>query len=155
MHLVNAHAPELAQARRGVTYALRNLCKVSRQIRELTILRTAILVEQQYEINHHIPMALKTGITEAQIEALKGDWRARADLFSDAQRAVLEYVDCLCLRRGDVPDATFEALAKHFSPREILEITHSSTNYWATGVFIRAMQIEHDPPTRTTAPGKF
>ena len=155
MHLVNAHAPELARAKRGVTFALRNQCKVSRKTRELVIVRTAALCEQPYELRHHTSLALKAGWSEAQFEAMKGDWKASVSLFEEADRAVLAYVDCLCLKRGEVSDEIFANFAKHYSPQEILEITHTSTAYWATGVFIRAMQIELDPEDRTTAPGKF
>ena len=155
MHLVNAHAPEIARARRHVTFALRNECVASRKIREMVIVRTASLVKQQYEINHHIPLALAAGVTKDQLEALQGDWRAKKEIFSAAEIAAIDYVDCLVERRGDIPDAIFDEFAKHYSPREILEITHTSNGYYATGVFIRAMKIELDPEDRTTAPGKF
>lgn len=155
MHLVNAHAPKLARARRGVTKALRDDCKVSRKIREMVIVRTAALVEQPYELRHHYPLALKSGWTHEQIEAIKGDWQTSGELLDTASRDVLAYVDRLCLYRGDIPDNVFEAFSRHFSPQEILEITHTANSYWATGVFIRAMKIELDPEDRTTAPGKF
>lgn len=155
MHLVNAHAPMIARARRHVTYALRNECKASRKIREMVIVRTATLVKQPYEIRHHIPLSLAAGVTQAQLDALQGDWKAKKDIFSAAEIAALDYVDCLIERRGDIPDAVFDAFAKHYSPQEILELTHTSNNYYGTGVFIRAMKIELDPEDRTTAPGKF
>ncbi len=153
MHLVNAHAPRLADAKRKMTYALRNECKATRKMRELVIVRTAALCEQPYELKHHYPMALQCGFTEAQVKAAMGDWRE--EHFEPAERALLAYVDCLCLKRGDVPDDVFAELARYFSPQEIVELTHTSTTYWATGVFIRAMQIEIDPEDRTTAMGKF
>ena len=155
MHLVNAHAPKIARARRHVTYALRNECKASRKIREIVIVRTAVQVKQQYEINHHIPLSLAAGVTQAQLDALQGDWRACREIFSSAEIAALDYIDCLIERRGDIPDAVFEEFARHYSPQEILELTHTSNNYYGTGVFIRAMKIELDPEDRTTAPGKF
>ena len=155
MHLVNAHAPQLADAKRKMTFALRNQCKASRRMRELVIVRTAALCEQPYELKHHYPMALQCGFTEEQVKAVMGDWRARESLFEPAERALLAYVDCLCLKRGETPDDVFAEVAKHFSPQEIVELTHTSTTYWATGVFIRAMQIQIDPEDRTTAMGKF
>ena len=155
MHLVNAHAPKIARARRHVTYALRNECKASRKIREMVIVRTASIVKQQYEINHHIPLSLAAGVTHEQLDALQGDWKARRAIFSAAEAAAIDYIDCLIERRGDIPDAVFDEFAKHYSPQEILELTHTSNNYYGTGVFIRAMKIELDPEDRTTAPGQF
>ena len=155
MHLVNAHAPDLADAKRKMTFALRNQCQASRRMRELVIVRTAALCEQPYELKHHYPMALQCGFSEAQVKSVMGDWRAAADSFEPAERALLAYVDRLCLNRGDTPDDVFAELSRHFQPREIVELTHTSTTYWATGVFIRAMQIQIDPEDRTTAMGKF
>lgn len=155
MHLVNAHAPQLADAKRKVTFALRNQCKATRRLRELVIVRTAALCEQPYELKHHYPMALQCGFSEVQVKAVMADWRAAESSFEPAERALLAYVDCLCLKRGETPDDVFAELSRHFSPQEIVELTHTSTQYWATGVFIRAMQIQIDPEDRTTAPGKF
>ena len=155
MHLVNAHAPELADAKRKMTFALRNQCQASRKHRELVIVRTAALCEQPYELKHHYPMALQCGYSQEQVKAAMGDWRASEYLFEPSERALLAYVDCLCLKKGETPDALFAELMKHFRPREIVELTHTSTTYFATGVFIRAMQIEIDPEDRTTAMGKF
>ncbi len=155
MHLVNAHAPKIARARRHVTFALRNECVASRKIREMVIVLTAVLVKQQYEINHHIPLALAAGVTRGQLDVLMSGWRAQKELFSAAEVAAFDYIDCLVERRGDIPDAVFDEFAEHYSPREILELTHTSNGYYATGVFIRAMKIELDPEDRTTAPGKF
>jgi len=155
MHHVNAHAPQLAAAKRKMTYALRNECAAPRRMRELAILRTAALCEQPYELKHHYPMALQCGFSEEQAKAAMGDWREKADMFAPAERALLAYVDRLCLNRGETPDDVFNELARHFSPREIVELTHTSTTYWATGVFIRAMQIQVDGEHVTTAMGTF
>jgi alkylhydroperoxidase family enzyme len=49
------------------------------------------------------------------------DWRASA-LFSDREKAALAYVEEATQRRA-VADETFEALRKHWSEREIVELT--------------------------------
>ncbi len=155
MHHVNAHAPQLAAAKRKLTYALRNECKAPRRMRELAIVRVAALCEQPYELKHHYPMALQCGFSEAQVKAVMTDWRAAAGQFAPAERALLAYVDGLCLRKGETSDEVFAELTKYFSPREIVELTHTATTYWATGVFIRAMQIKTDDDDVTTAMGTF
>jgi alkylhydroperoxidase family enzyme len=48
-------------------------------------------------------------------------WRT-SPLFSDRERAALAYVEAATLRR-EVDDETFEAVRKHFSEREIVELT--------------------------------
>jgi AhpD family alkylhydroperoxidase len=155
LHLTSAHAPRLAKARRGYTVALRNECASPRLMRELAILRTAVIVGCDYELDHHRPLGSKAGLTDAQIAAVLHDWRKAAGLFEEPQRAVLAYVDQLCGNQGEVDDATFAALAEHFSPEEIVELTQCSTSYYANGLYIKALRIERDSPDRKAAPGKF
>ena len=37
------------------------------------------------------------------------------------------------LNKGDVDDAAFAAMEKHFSPQEIVELTMSATSYYGGG----------------------
>ncbi len=154
LHKVSGHAPKLTSAKRPFTYALRNDCIVPRLYRELAICRTAINVECDYELHHHHPLVLQAGLTQAQFAALR-DWRAQGDLFAVREQAVLGFVDEMTLNKGVVSDASFEALAVHFSPQEIIELAYNSTSYYASGLFMKALAIEPDAPHKKAAPGKF
>lgn len=154
LHLTKAHAPKLALAGRPSTRALRSECVSSRLLREIAILRASILVGCAYEEHHHRPLALAAGLNEEQLEAVK-DWRPKAHLFGEEQRALLAYVDALGLQRGEVDDATFAGMEKHFSPQEIVELTLCATTYYGSGLFMKAMQIQIDDPHKKAAPGKF
>ena len=50
-----------------------------------------------------------------------GSYRT-SDLFSDAERAALDYCGEITRERA-VSDATFETLRKHFDERQIVELT--------------------------------
>ncbi|HTX77246.1 MAG TPA: carboxymuconolactone decarboxylase family protein [Terracidiphilus sp.] len=63
--------------------------------------------------------AIKAGMNEAKFDAL-GDY-ASSPLFSEAERAALDYVTELT-RDKNVKAETFERLARHFSERAICEI---------------------------------
>ena len=63
--------------------------------------------------------AIKTGLNEAKFDAL-GDYATRP-LFSDAERALLDYVTELT-RTKSVAPATFARMAKHYSERAICEV---------------------------------
>ncbi len=154
LHLTKAHAPKLALAGRPSTRALRNECVSPRLLREIAIVRMSILAGCAYEHHHHRPMALQAGLSEAQFEALN-DWRPQSHLFDERQRALLAYVDCLGLNKGEVDDATFAAMEKHFSPQEIVELTLCATTYYGSGLFMKAMRIQIDEPDKIAAPGKF
>jgi AhpD family alkylhydroperoxidase len=148
LHLTLGHAPKIAKARRALSGALRREAATPRVVRELVILRTAQIVRSDYELNQHVPMALKSGLTQQQLDEIV-NWR-NSKLFDETQRAVLAYVEQL-LAGGDVDDATFAALAKHFSPQEIIEISVTATNYYGTGLLTRALKIEGETDGRHTA----
>jgi AhpD family alkylhydroperoxidase len=148
LHLTLGHAPKIAKARRALSGALRREAATPRVLRELVILRTAQIVRSDYELNQHIPMALKSGLTQQQLDEV-ARWRD-SKLFDERQRAVLAYVEQL-LAGGDVDDATFAALTRHFTPQEIVEISVTATNYYGTGLLTRALKIEVETDGRHTA----
>lgn len=154
LHLVNAQSPELAVARKPLILALRNACKVPRIYRELAITRAAQMVECEYEVHHHIPFCIQCGVSKAAVAAL-ADWQNNTELFDAKQLAVLGYVEELCGNKGNVSDAAFDALASHFSPQEIYELTSSATIYYAGGMEKKALGLIMDPDYRKPAPGKF
>lgn len=150
LHLTLGHAPRIAKARRALSGALRREAATPRVLRELVILRTAQIVRSDYELNQHVPMALKSGLSQAQLDELAG-WRT-SRLFDEPQRAALAYVEQL-LAGGDVDDATFADLGRHFTPQEIIEISVTATNYYGTGLLTRALRIEIEQDGRHTASG--
>ncbi|MEA2906173.1 MAG: hypothetical protein QOI12_3560 [Alphaproteobacteria bacterium] len=154
LHLTKAHAPKLSQAGRPYTRALRSDCVSPRLLREMAIVRMSILVGCVYELHHHYPLLLKAGASEAQFQALI-DWRPQSHLFDARQQALLAYVDCLGLHKGEVDDATFAAMEKYFSPQEIVELTLCATTYYGSGLFMKAMKIRMDDAHKQAAPGKF
>ena len=95
---------KIAAASSNVARALRNDASVPRALRELTIMRTALLMKADYEINQHIPMIRACGYTDAKIAAVKS-W-PNSKLFDERERAVLAFVDQM-VQGGDVDDATF------------------------------------------------
>jgi len=148
LHLTLGHAPKIAKARRALSGALRREAVTPRVLRELVIIRTAQIVRSDYELNQHIPMALKAGLTQQQLHEV-ANWRG-SRLFDEKQRAMLAYVEQL-LAGGDVDEVTFATLAKHFSPQEIIEISVTATNYYGTGLLTRALRIENETDGRHTA----
>ena len=153
LHLTQGHAPKLSKAKGEFTWILRNETRLGRRLLELTILRTAYIIDSAYELDHHVPLGRQAGLTDAQIDGAK-DWRRHASLYDDRERALLAFIDQLC-NKGLVDDPTYAALAKHYSPQEIVEICYCSTSYYANGLFVKAMQIEIDAPHVKAAPGKF
>ena len=84
----------------------------------------------------------KLEVSEERITAIP-HWAA-ADCFTDVERAVLAYTDCLALDQGRVPDGLFDALRAHLTDEQILELTYITTLYLQHAVMSRALRTEWD-----------
>lgn len=151
MHRTIANAPAVFKAYAGLAYALREQAIVPRVDRELIILRATHIAGGEYEFVQHKPMGLSCGLTRAQIDAI-ANWRD-SQLFNERQRAVLAYADGMADAKG-VDDATFAAMRKHFSPREIVELSVTAGFYTGAALATRALGIKLEPNAGSTAYGK-
>jgi alkylhydroperoxidase family enzyme len=151
LQIATGHAPQFARAASTMAFTIRFDATTPRRLRELIILRTAQIVGSTYEVNQHIPLMKMCGFSDAQIAALP-HWQA-SDLFDDRERATLAYVEQMT-HGGDVDDATFTALQKFFTPREIVEITYTIGSYYANGLLTKALRIEVETDGRETVAGK-
>ncbi|HVY89409.1 MAG TPA: carboxymuconolactone decarboxylase family protein [Hyphomonadaceae bacterium] len=112
------------------------------ETRELTIMRTAYLIDASYEWAHHFASAKSAGLTEAQIaDIAKGP---DAPGWSEKQRAVLQAVDEL-RREAFVSDRTWKTLGGYYNMKERIEIIYTSGGYTMTGVAINSFGIETEP----------
>ena len=152
IHLVQGFAPALAKARLDMAYALRYDVVTPPLLREMAILRTGQILHSDYELDQHVRLAKSCGMTDGQIAALP-NWRS-SDLFDQRQRALLAYTEAVDEHGGDVDDATYDAFAKQFSPREIVELTITIVTYYGTGQLTKALQIKPENDGRQSAPAK-
>lgn len=151
LQLVTGHAPKFSRAAAAMAFTIRFDAITPRRLLELVIMRTAEIVRSDYEINQHKPLMKLCGYSDAQIAAV-ASWRGSL-LFDDKQRALLAYVEQMA-QGGEVDDATFAALAQHFSPQEIVEITYTVGSYYANGLLTKALRIEIEQDGRLTVAGK-
>ena len=152
IHLVQGFAPKLARARLDMAYALRYDVVTPALLREMAILRIGQILNSEYELDQHVPLAKVCGATDAQIAALP-NWRASA-LFDEKQRALLGYTEAVALHGGEVDDATYAAFAKQFSPQEIVEITITIITYYGTGQLTKALKVKVETNGARSAPPK-
>ena len=136
------HSVPLAEGWLGFLTAVRHKCGLAGAIRELVIMRVAALNGAQYEADQHAPIALKEGMTQAQIDAL-GDWAA-SDLFSDQERAVLALTDTMT-KKVQVPAETLAAVRQYFDDTGVVELVGTIGAYNMVSRFIEALGIHsHD-----------
>jgi len=133
------HSAPLARGWNALMGAIRTQTVLDGALRELVILRVAVLNRAPYEFAQHAPVGLAEGLTQTQVDAV-ADWEASA-LFDSRARAVLAYTDAMTLQ-VQVPDAVFDALASLFSPRERVELTATVASYNMVSRFLEALRID-------------
>jgi len=94
---------------------------VAARYKQLARLRLSLIHGCRTCNKQNIPGALASGFTAAQIDALQA---GHLDGFDEADRAVIDYADQMALPNmdGRMTPALFEALRRHFSEAQILEL---------------------------------
>jgi alkylhydroperoxidase family enzyme len=137
------HSPMLANAWFDLNQAVRYATEIDGQCRELAVIRVAILNDVEYVQRAHGPAyALQEGLTPQQVAAI-ADWRS-SNLFSDRQRALLNYTDAMT-REIDVADPVFAELRRHFSERQTVELTMLISAYNMLTRFLKALKVDPEP----------
>ena len=132
------NSPPVARGWLNLFTAIRQNASLSGKLRELVILRIALVNRADYEHAAHTPFALKEGLSQAKIDALP-NWSA-SDVFDATERAVLAYADAMT-KDIQVDDAVFDAAAAELSAREMTELTATIAGYNLVSRFLEAMQI--------------
>jgi alkylhydroperoxidase family enzyme len=111
-------------------------------LRELAQIRAGWAAGSQFVYSQHAKSLRDLGVDEEKIGSIPA-WAA-ARCYSDAERAVLAYADCLVYDRGRVPDELFDVLQRHLPDEQILELTYITCLYSQHAVMSRALRTEFD-----------
>lgn len=111
-------------------------------LRELGQTRVGYAAGSQFVFSQHCKSLRGLGVSDEKIAAVP-HWQA-ASCFSEVERLVLAYADCLVYDLGRVPDGLFDALKAHLSDVEVLELTYITSLYLQHAVMSRALRTEFD-----------
>lgn len=137
------HSPPVTEGWLALMTAVRQKAALSGALRELVIIRIAVLNDAPYEAEQHVPIALKEGVSQRQIDDLI-DWE-RSDRFTPLQRAVLALTDAMT-RDVHVDDNLFDPIRPHLSAREILELVVTVASYNMVSRVLEALKIASADP---------
>jgi alkylhydroperoxidase family enzyme len=121
--------------------AIRQQTVLDGACRELAILLVGLLNSADYEYRVHLPFAIREGVSEAQIEAL-GTWRT-SPLFGDKERVVLQYTETIT-KSVQVPEELFSEVSRHFTSREVVELTATIAGYNLVSRILVALQVDQE-----------
>jgi alkylhydroperoxidase family enzyme len=102
------HRPPVARAVQDLLLSMLGRGRLDPRLRELAIMRIGWVTGSVYEWTQHWRIARDVGVPEADLLALRADWRAH-DGFAAADRAVLGATDDV-LATGAVGDAAWAAV---------------------------------------------
>ena len=137
------HSPPLAEGWLDYLTAVRQKLSISGALRELVIMRVAMLNGAPYEAAQHAPIALKEGVTQAQLDAL-GDWEP-STLFDTTERAVLRLTDAMTHDIHFAAEIT-EAVRVQLGERGLVEAAGTIAAYNMVSRFLEALQIDIRDP---------
>lgn len=120
--------------------AVRKQTGVPAALRELIILRVAVLNGAPFEFQAHAPIALREGVNEQKIAAVAET--AIAKIFDPEERLVLELTDSMT-RDIVVPDDLMLELKQRYDDERLVELVATVAAYNMVSRFLVALHIEH------------
>jgi alkylhydroperoxidase family enzyme len=135
------NSPPVCEGWLNLFTAIRQKGTLSDRYRELATMRVAVINGAQYEYRAHVPFALKSGLTQKQLDDL-WFWRD-SSAYEANDRAVLEYTDTMT-KNVQVPNEVFEPLRGFLDNRQLLELTTTVAGYNLVSRVLEALQIPHE-----------
>ena len=120
--------------------AVRNQTSLPADLRELIILRVAILNQATFEFDAHIPHAEKAGVSSEKIAATRSPVLSEA--FTPLEHLVLELADAMT-RDITVPDPLMARIQAHFDAQGTVELVATVAAYNMVSRLLVALNVEH------------
>ena len=134
------HSPPVAEGWNAMLGALRSGTTLPADLRELVILRVAVLNEAAFEWAAHEPVGRRAGLTDEQLRALRRPEAADEPGWSAAQAAVLRFTDASTTAVSE-PDAVFAGARQHLDDRQLVELTATVAGYAMVSRFLVALAV--------------
>ncbi len=120
--------------------AVRNQTGIAADLRELVILRVAVLNGAAFEFDAHVPHARKAGVGDDKIAATRATPPGPG--FAPIEQLVLELADRMT-RDIVVPDALMDRLRQHFDAKGIVELVATVAAYNMVSRLLVALNVAH------------
>lgn len=118
-----AHVPEALEVTMPFVSVVLGPSAIDARTKELVIVRTSVLLECRYCVDTHCAVALDSGVTIAEVGALRLTRSPLEGWEREDERALLAWVDAVASGRGEVPGEVGEQLRGHYSEPEVVELT--------------------------------
>lgn len=137
-----AHAPAVFRHVYGLVHELRLEGGLPQRLVEIAVVATSAANGCKYCVGHHAPVLESQGLSPETVERILERDVSGLDA---VERLVRDYALLVNERPWGIPDKVFDELRRHFSERQIVELT---ARIGLCGLFNRlndALQIELEP----------
>lgn len=138
LYQVLLHSQPLTIGWESLLTAIRQKSSLPDDLRELLILRVAVLNKAQFEFDAHAPIALEAGVSNEKIEALKQE--DLAEIFTTEERLALHVCDHMT-NDVHVPAHYMHSLAELYNHQFIVELIATIAAYNMVSRFLVACGI--------------
>jgi 4-carboxymuconolactone decarboxylase len=142
LYQVLLNSPPIADGWEQMLSAVRNRNSLPADVRELVILRVAVLNRAPYEFDAHVPHALVAGATQAVIDAVREVPVSAAAPLNRKQRAAVALADAMT-RDIDVPDPVYDEVRALFDAQMQLDLVATVAAYNMVSRLLVALRIGH------------
>ncbi len=142
LYQVLLNSPPIAHGWEQMLSAVRNRSSLPADLRELAILRVAVLNRANYEFEAHAPIALAAGMTQPAIDATRQVPLPQDAPLSHVQRMVIRLSDAMT-RDIDVPDALYEEVRQRLDAQGQIDLVATIAAYNMVSRFLVALKIGH------------
>jgi 4-carboxymuconolactone decarboxylase len=144
------NSPPIAHGWEQMLSAVRNRSSLADALRELVILRVAVLNHAPFEFEAHAPIALRSGVTQQAIDQLKNaaydkdhaSLQVLSHLFTPEQLVALKLTDTMT-KEITVPDDLYAQVRRHFNDQQQVDLVATAAAYNMVSRFLEALQIGH------------
>ncbi|OBJ66667.1 carboxymuconolactone decarboxylase family protein [Mycobacterium asiaticum] len=117
------------------------------RVRELAILRVAHRRGCAYEWTHHVNLAKREGVTDAEVEAARQS-RIAETAFDEFERAILTGVDELD-EQSQLSDQTWATLSTRFDDRQRMDYVFTVGSYIMLAMALNTFGVELETTTES------
>ena len=142
LYQVLLNSPPIAQGWEQMRSAVRNRSSLPASLRELVILRVAVLNRAPYEFEAHAPIALAAGVPAEAIEALRQVPLGTQAPLSANERLAIELADAMT-QSIEVPDALYAQVQAAFGAQAQLDLVATVAAYNMVSRLLVALHIGH------------
>lgn len=142
---VFGHTPALGSCFTDSVMAMLQDAELDWKTKELLILKATLRNECQYCVVQHEAVSQRLGVTAEAIAALEGDQYKTSDLFSDAEKALLDLTVQIGVDANRVSNDIWDRVKAHYNEAQIVEAVYVITQYIAISKFGDALGVALEP----------